>query len=146
MKPSRPLVEYPDTEPADVPPPPPPGLPGEPAAIPAGSSRAAPRPAPEAAALRFLDAEARSASIPLEHPFLWQEREVRAIDVRRLTVAEVGAVVESAGGMGEVDLYDFYAAMTGLPAPVLRGLDDDDGASFVAAARPFLPRLVREAL
>lgn len=44
------------------------------------------------------------------------------------------------------DLYDFLAAMTELPAPVLRGMMADDGAEVLIAGRPFLPPFVEAVL
>jgi len=107
-------------------------------------------PAPAAAAKRALPPPATLAFLPgrsidviLECPFEWGGRVVEAVEVRRLTVAEVGEVVEQHGDTAV--LYDFYAAMTGLPVAVLRGLVDDDYQAVAEAAFGFLPRDIRTA-
>jgi hypothetical protein len=142
-RPTRPVEAYPPADPTELPPPPPPGAEGEAAAIAASpaSAKAAERPRAEVASLRFLDPGALSRAVPLAHPFEHEGGVVDVVTVRRLTVAEVGAVMERYGADDQIELFDFYAAMSGLPAAVLRGLIDDDGAEVVAAARPLLPRL-----
>ena len=138
-RPDRPLEHYPQ---AEMPALPPEGAPGEappPAAL---APAAAPAPRPAAAVLDFLDPAAIRTDIPLEYGFRHEGREVRSITIRRLTTAEVGAVIEAVPEGAPYDLYDFVAVMAGLPAPVLRGLIDDDGAEVLARARPFLPRAV----
>ncbi|GJD93347.1 phage tail assembly protein [Methylobacterium iners] len=92
--------------------------------------------------MQFLDPASIRLEHPLQYPFLWEGAEVRSLTVRRLTVAEVGAVISSMPEGAPYDLYDFLAAMAGYPAPVLRGLIDDDGTELLAAARPLLPRAV----
>ncbi|WP_288581442.1 hypothetical protein [uncultured Methylobacterium sp.] len=140
-RPDRPLDQYPV---AELPTLPPEGASGEvpaPAAPPTPAARL-PAPRPEAAALDFLDPAAVRTDIPLEYGFRHEGREIRSIAVRRLTTAEVGAVIEAIPEGANYDLYDFIAAMAGLPAPVLRGLIDDDGMAVLEGARPFLPRAV----
>ncbi|GJD93348.1 hypothetical protein [Methylobacterium iners] len=139
-RPTRPLSEYPT---AELPPPPPEGALGE-AASATLPTAAEPPPPAEVAILRFLDPGSISKEVPIRYAFEWEGREVRSIQVRRLAVAEVGAVIAAMPEGMPYDLYLFLAAMTGLPAPVLRGLIDDDGAELLAAARPFLPRIVEE--
>ncbi|MCF4125053.1 phage tail assembly protein [Methylobacterium sp. SyP6R] len=138
-RPDRPLELYPE---AEMPALPPEGAPGEAPAPAAPAPVAPPASRPEAAVLDFLDPAAIRTDIPLDYPFRHEGREVRSITVRRLTTAEVGAVIEAIPEGANYDLYDFVAAMSGLPAPVLRGLIDDDGAEVLAKARPFLPRAV----
>ena len=110
------LANAPRLEPGDIPLPPE-GADGEAAAL-----AASPKPR-TVAALDFLDPASVTKTFTLEFPFRYEGREVREIVVRRLSVAEIGAIL---GGDGEVDLYDFYAAMTDLPKEVLRALRDED--------------------
>ncbi|MGF3028018.1 phage tail assembly protein [Methylobacterium aquaticum] len=138
-RPDKPLDRYPL---AEMPALPPEGAPGEAPTPAAPAPAAAPVPRPAVVALDFLDPAAIRTDIPLEYPFRHEGREVRSVTVRRLTTAEVGAVIEAIPEGANYDLYDFVAAMSGLPAPVLRGLIDDDGAEVLARARPFLPRAV----
>lgn len=143
-RPSKPLDAYPDAGP-EIPAPPPEGAPGE--ALGQASSAVIPAPKPfEVAVLRFLDPAAISATVTLEFPFEWEGREVRQITIRRLVTAEVGAVMAAIPDGEDYDVHVFIAAMTGLPAPVLRGLIEDDGAEVIARARPLLPRKVVAAL
>lgn len=97
---------------------------------------------PEVAALDFLSLERLVAVVPLEHPFRLDGQKVREVKVRKLTVAQVAELTARAGATG-FDLYDVYAVMTGLPAPVLRGLMDDDGEAVIGKAYDFLPRAFR---
>lgn len=91
------------------------------------------------AELQFLDPASISKTFPLDFPFLHEGREVREIVVRRLAVAEIGAMFQAPD---TPELYDFYAAMTGLPKEVLRALRDED-VIFEGCA-PFLPRIARK--
>ena len=134
-RPTRPLDAYPTV--TELPPLPPEGAPGEDAAP---APARADRPPPKVAVLRFLDPAARERRIPLKHPFVWDEEEVREIVVRRLNVAQVGLVMESYADDDPINVYDFLAAMTGVPAPVHRGMDPEDGEEVMTAARPLLPR------
>lgn len=122
---------------------PPEGLPGEPKA------EAPPaKPKAEIAALRFLDPDAVSKTIPLKYPFAYDggdgEIEVSEVTIRRLSVAEVAEIVNARRGESDIDLFPFYAAMTGLPAAVLRAIPDDE--EVIAACVPFLPAAARELL
>ncbi|PVB59727.1 phage tail assembly protein [Labrenzia sp. 011] len=106
-----------------------------------------PAPPPEApvdiADLDFLsDPATRLAEIPLSHPFKWCGRTVKSITVRRLTVAKVGQIASRMRD-GKLDLYEIYAAQTGLPAAVLRGLMDDDGDAVSERCLDFFPRVFR---
>lgn len=89
--------------------------------------------------LDFLDPAAISKTFPLEFPFRHEGREVREIVVRRLSVAEIGAVFRATDAP---ELYDFYAAMTGLPKQVLKALRDED--VIFEGCSPFLPRIARK--
>lgn len=82
-------------------------------------------------------------AIPLKYPFDHSTLgAVEAVTVRRLTVGEVGEILDER--VGDVpDNFDIYARMTGLPAPVLRGLMDVDGEEVVNACFDFLPRFFR---
>lgn len=137
-RPDKPLESYPE---AELPPVPPEGARGEAPAV-AAAPIAAPAPRPEAARLDFLDPAAMTADVAFVYPFRLDGREVRGCTIRRLTTAEVGAVIEAIPEGEAYDLYAFVSAMTDLPAPVLRGLIDDDGAEVLERARPFLPRAV----
>lgn len=108
---------------------------------PAAPARSTP---PLVAVLDFLDA--RQAETPFVHPFRWNGAEVRSFTARRLLMAEVGQLVETARGGEDFDPIEFYAAMTGLPAPVIRGLDADDGALLVDTCYPFLPRVAQQVI
>ncbi len=126
---------------------PPPGLPGEP--VPAAETTPGKKPdRPKMAVLRFLQPEAVTKTYQVKFPFAFPgddgaEIEVTEITVRRLSVAEVGAII--AGKSAEnFDLFDFYAAMTDLPAEVLRAMPADE--EVVEVCRPFLPLPVRELL
>lgn len=130
-KPVKPIEGYPDVEPEDRPPVPPSEPEGEAAAEPAA-------PPPEVAALDFVDGGDRI--VTLERPFRLDGVVVAEITVRRLTVSAVAAL-SRAGKVG--DLYEVYSVMTGLPAPVLRGLDAGDGLEVTGAAWDFLPRRIR---
>lgn len=106
----------------------------------------APAPAPAkpnpplVAALDFVDRKARD--VPLQYPFVLDGRRISVITVRRLLTAQVAVLCQ--GGKAP-DPFDCYAVMTGLPAPVLRGLDGDDGQAVAEAAYDFLPLLLRAA-
>lgn len=133
-RPTQPIEHYPE---AELAPPPPVEAPGAPAAEPAAKPVRAPA---ERAVLQFLDPASIRTTVPLKFGFVWEGAEVTEIPVRRLSVAEVGDVVEAMPEGAPYDLYDFLAAMTGFPPPVLRGLMDDDGQELLARARPFCPR------
>lgn len=98
--------------------------------------------APAAEALDFLDPAAGAKTIPLGFPFRHAGAEIRSIRIRRLTVTEVAAWAKE-NAAGRADAFDLYAAMAGLPAAVLRGLEADDGARLMEAAHDFLPRWLR---
>ncbi|MCJ2054270.1 hypothetical protein [Methylobacterium sp. J-070] len=145
-RPSKPIESYPPADLGNLPQPP---------APPPGATQAAPGQAPapartparaevEAAVLDFLDPAAVSAGVPLRFGFTWEGRPVTEIPIRRLSGAEVGRIAVARGEA--VELYDYYAAMAGLPKAVLRGLIDDDLEAFEETARPFLPRFMRDAL
>lgn len=111
---------------------------------PAAQPLEAPLPAPKPmTALEFLDPGRRIKTVPLKHPFRWNGTDVSSISVRRLATAEVASWRERVTA-NQADSYDLYATMTGLPAPVLRGLDSDDGEDVLAAAFDFLPRWLQQ--
>lgn len=100
--------------------------------------------AQETAAIEFLDPAARAKEIPLDFPIMWDGREIASVTARRLTLAEVVRVSETApkDDEGSIALVHFYAAMTGLPASVIRALDSDDSQRVQEECFPFLPRSI----
>lgn len=106
------------------------------------SAKAAPEP-DDVAVLDFLDPVVSVVS--LDHPFRWNGLEVREVTVKMPSFAEVIRVYESSkkDDDGRVALIEFYAAMTGLPASVLRAMPFDDSEKVTAACIPFLPRELR---
>lgn len=80
--------------------------------------------------------------VTLKHPFRRAGVVVDTITVRRLRIGEVDGVLRRVGAT-KVSLFDIYAQMTGLPAPVLRGLIDEDGDAVTDAAYRFLPRALK---
>lgn len=99
----------------------------------------------EIESLEFISPEdERQTEVTLKHPFKWGGEAVTAIRVRRLTVAEVGRLASRARG-GDLDFYAIYSEMTGMPAPVLRGLIDDDGQAVADACTDFFPHAFRPA-
>lgn len=127
--PDKPLDHYPDA--TDIPALPPLGTEGE-----ATVQEAKP------AELDFLNAEKRQGIVTLDHPFMFEEKEVTEISVRRLKMVEIGDAYEKMKNSG-YGVYEFYSAMSGFPPEVLQGLDADDGSQFLDIAYPLLPRLVR---
>lgn len=81
-------------------------------------------------------------AVTLKHPFRRNGEVVREIFIRRLTVAEVGDLID-ARPADLPDLFDIYAIMAGHPAPVLRGLVDVDGEAVAEVCFDFLPRYFR---
>ncbi|MGS4886077.1 hypothetical protein [Roseibium sp. MB-4] len=105
------------------------------------ASKAEPKPVEK---LEFLsDLSTREDVHILKHPFRWNGEPVTEIPVRRLTVAEVGRALDASDG--PADFYDVYAAMTGYPAAVLRGLMDEDGDVVVGKCRDFFPQMLQAA-
>ncbi|MCC3246126.1 phage tail assembly protein [Methylocystis sp. WRRC1] len=95
----------------------------------------------EAAALDFLDPAAMSATVDLAFPFRLDGREVRMVTIRRLSFGEALRLSERAQAAGRaVTNMDFFAAMTGLPAAVIRGMEAGDADRLTDACLPFLPR------
>lgn len=138
--PTKPLDQYPLVSPEERPPVPP-EQPGEPAAAAPAPGQEKPAEARPAAALDFQERGVKE--VTLSFPFTWEGRFVSAVTVRRLITAEVAALTASGRA---TDAFECYAAMTGLPAPVLRGMDGDDGMAVVEAAFAFLPRLLKDVL
>jgi len=96
----------------------------------------------ETARLVFTGSAAWSKEVLLDFPFEWEGRVVDTITVRRLTTAEMGEVVTRTGE--GFDQWDVFAAMTRLPAAVLRGLEAGDGDAVTGVAWDFLPRALRK--
>lgn len=112
----------------------------EPAAAITPSIAAAPQEKTEVAQLQFLGE--RTRVVELVHPFVLDGAEVREITIRRLSVSQVNELLDRIETSRLVTM-DIYAVMTGIPAAVLRGLDDDDGREVLARAYDFLPRSLR---
>lgn len=98
---------------------------------------------PEVAHLDFVSPEGdRICDVPLQHAFRLDGKTISSVRVRRLTVAEVGRIVRNMSKPGW-DRYEIYSAQTGLPAPVLRGLLDDDGDKVTEKCADFFPHFFR---
>lgn len=110
---------------------------------PAPTEAAAPVPRVSRPIERLAFVAAPTVTVPLQYPFVREGGTVDSITVRRLTVGEVGDVLDSLPP--DFDNHDIYAVMTGLPAPVLRGLVDVDGDKVMAVAYDFLPLVFRPA-
>jgi hypothetical protein len=94
----------------------------------------------EVAILEFENPAGMIDEVPLSHPFRWKGEWLRKISVRRLTFAEALRVNEEAQRAGrEVKSMDLFAAMTGLSAPVIRGMEATDADRVTKACLPFLP-------
>ena len=106
------------------------------------SAKAAPEP-DDVAVLNFLDPV--ESIVSLDYPFSWNGVEIREVTVKMPSFADVIRVYESSkkDDDGRVALIEFYAAMTGLPASVLRAMPFDDSEKVTAACIPFLPRDLR---
>lgn len=136
-----------DAEPALKPVQPPPGSPDHKRRAGAKTDAAAEAPAaaaeapvpPQVAVLEFRDP--RSKTVPLDYPFTFEGRLFEAMPVRRLAVVEVDRLVSD--GRHD-DLYEILAVMTGVAAPVLRGMDADDSDRLIKESADFLPRWARE--
>ncbi|MGX1100268.1 hypothetical protein [Amorphus sp. MBR-141] len=96
----------------------------------------------DVARLDFVDATKREKVIPIVHTFRWDGAVVTSVTVRRLVTDEVADLLARSAG-GNVSRYEIYSQMTGLPASVLRGLDDEDGDAVTGACYDFLPRVFR---
>lgn len=119
--------------------------------VPPEDAEGAPAPPPavapaaeDVAAIEFLAPDDRPREIVFAHPFRFEGREIRGATVRHMTLAEVIRVFEAAprDAGDSVPLVHFYAAMTGLPAPVIRALAASDHEALLAACYPFLPRSI----
>jgi hypothetical protein len=119
---------------------PPEGAEGEPAAEQdARATRDAER--PQIALLEFEEPEKMLAEQSLKHPFRWNGEWLRKVKIRRLTFAEAMRVSETARNEGrELTNIDLFAAMTGLPAAVIRGMEAGDGDRVTNACLPFFPQ------
>ena len=111
---------------------------------PATQSKAEPQkadaaPAPEVASLDYVDG-APGQTIKLDHPFNFDGRRIEEIIVSPLTTMEMGALVER---QATADFFEFYGAMAGLPASVIRALRGNDGDRVTEACYGFLPRFMK---
>lgn len=96
---------------------------------------------PQIALLEFEEPEKMVTEQPLSHPFRWNGDWLRKVKIRRLTFAEAMRVAEAARNEGrDLSNYDLFAAMTGLPEPVIRGMEAGDGDRVTKACLPFLPQ------
>jgi hypothetical protein len=94
----------------------------------------------DVAILEFEEPAGMVNELPLKHPFRWKGEWLRTVSIRRLTFAEAMRVTEEAQKTGrELSNFDLFAAMTGLTAPVIRGMEAGDGDRVTNACLPFLP-------
>ena len=116
-----------------------------------GTEASAPKSAPpvlqtnepvrEIAQLDFLNPIMRL--VPLDFPFRWDGQIVENIPVRRLSAGQVDQFLKDhPNGFSS---FDVYAAMTGYPAAVLRGLIAEDSEKVTDAALDFLAPAIRRA-
>jgi hypothetical protein len=138
-RPDKPIETYPVVADADRPP-----LPPADAAAPVAVAAAAERPLPFER-LSFVRSKATEEVVPLDFPFEWQSRTVDSVTVRRLAAFEVAEVAESED-FAAAGMWAIYAAQSGLPAGVIRGMMEDDCDRVVEVNRRFLPRAFREML
>jgi hypothetical protein len=110
-----------------------------------GASTVAPAAAlPAREVEKLVFARSTSTTVPLEFAFDHPEfGHIASVIVRRLTVAQVGDILDRRSRTSAPDLYDIYAEMTQLPAPVLRGLEAGDGGRVVEVCWDFLPPVFR---
>lgn len=107
----------------------------------AAAAQAAPA---EVATLDFVGDDLPEQTFPLKYPFRWEGARIDAITVRQLRTGQMGDVYRQvAAEKRGAELYDFYAAMCGLPAKVLRALPAIDGEPIIDKAWDFLPRSLR---
>jgi len=93
---------------------------------------------------RLAFAEPPRVTVPLQYPFNHPVLGyVTTIHVHRLTVGEVGELLDARQNSPSPDNFDIYAAQTGIPAPILRGLIDVDGEEVADKCYDFLPRVFR---
>lgn len=95
-------------------------------------------PAPEVASLDYVDG-APGQTIKLDHPFNFDGRRIEEIIVSPLTTIETAQVIERNSAP---DVYEFYGAMSDLPASVIRALRGRDGDRVTEAGYGFLPRFM----
>jgi Phage tail assembly chaperone proteins, E, or 41 or 14 len=133
---SKPIENYPHVKPEDMPTPPPIDPPGSAFVAPAKATPV------EVAVLEFIDPTKLTRTITLDHPFRHEGVEINTVTVRALSVAEVGRVTTEASG--DTDLYRYFAAMTNLPAAVLRAMPADDGGRVLEACDFFMPRFMKD--
>lgn len=79
-------------------------------------------------------------TVPLRYGFIKNGEQVEKIFVRRLSIGEVGDLIDQYAGVA-VPKWELYAAMTGYTAAELRGLIDTDGDDVTGTAYDFLPRI-----
>jgi len=97
---------------------------------------------PEIAALDFVG-DGPDAKVTLSYPFKLDGALIGELEIRRLTLGQVRHLTERARSEDGIDMVDLWAELTGLPAPVIRGLKDEDGEELADAAADFLPRVFR---
>lgn len=97
------------------------------------------------AEVKFVSSKGRAGSISLEYPLEVDGVVVDAINLRRMSAAQVVelADVETREGFDDAAL---FAMVCDQPAEVLRNLDADDWLTFREAVLDFLPRRFRAAL
>ncbi|WP_404291564.1 hypothetical protein ACD578_05435 [Microvirga sp. RSM25] len=84
--------------------------------------------------------------VTLDYPFTYGERHVSALTVRRMTVAQVDAVVAALKAGESVGLAPHMVTFPDgepVPAAVIAALMDDDDARLFEVMQSFLPRRLR---
>ena len=99
----------------------------------------------EVVTLEFVGDDLPEATFTLRFPFRWQGERVNSITVRQLTTAQVGKIMTATPANKAPELMDLYAAMTGLPAKVLRAIPATDMSPIIDKAYDFLPPYFRPA-
>ncbi len=133
-KPSKPLEDYPKAEVSSLPKPPPVGPQSDP------SQQAKVIKPVEVATLDFINPSAFTKTVKLKHPFKLDGVVIERVTITRLSLGQVGIIADRMKTEEGADPIEFYAAMAGLPVPVLRGMKEVDGMAVMEAATPFLPR------
>lgn len=91
--------------------------------------------------VEFVGKEGRFETKKLEHPVIFDGKEISEVTIRRMTAGDVESLVKSVNDGGELNWFDY--PMFDVPAEVLRELDGDDALVIKGAVNRFLPRVFR---